>query len=158
MNGKRAHKDTEKVPQPETVPHQSAVPSDKIGHTRCGRKQSNEDGVQEVKLNNVMSESIPARDTGLQVAIAQESEAALIECTIRDTQVPITGAYTKPKVGDQVDFCSTLDQSKTKTKSTRQRTAKKGAGGAGRKAIRGARGDVKGTGGDASESESKAAT
>ena len=157
-NRKRAHKDTEKVPQPETVHHQSEVPSDKIGHTRCGRKQANEDGGQEVKIENVMSESIPARETSLQVAIAQEPEAALIECTISDTQVPITGSYTNPKVGDQVDFCSTLAQSQTKTKSTRQRTAKKGVGGPGGKAIRGARGDVKGTGGDASESDSKAST
>ena len=111
--------------------------------------------MQEVKLDNVIdvvSESIPAQDTGLQVALAQEEEATHIECTTSSTQVPITGAY---KVGDQVDLCSPLAASKTKSKSTRYRTSKKGAGGA--------RGDGKGsalgkedTGGDASETESKA--
>ena len=164
-NRKRAHKDTEKVPQPETVPHQSTVPSDQ---PQCEPKQSNEDGVQDIKLDNlidVVSESIPAQDMGQQFAIAQESEAAHTqeqdvahtkeqevahtkEQEVAQTQVYITDAN---KVGDQVDFCSTIVPRKTKSECTR----KKGAGGTRRDGKGSARGKED-RGGDASESESKA--
>jgi len=95
------------------------------------QQQTSEDGIQALNLvivSDVASESTPARDSSLPVStpspfmtIAQEPEATNIECT----QVPITEADPKPKVGDQVDFCSSLNPSKPKAKSMPKRKANK---------------------------------
>ena len=160
-NGKRAQRQSEKVPQPEPALHHSPLLSDaimpkvssKIGHRHYGQKQSIEDGVQEVNIDNAVSESIPLQDTGLQVstptnavAIAQAQESADSECT----QVPITSADLKPKVGDQNGFCLA---STTKAKSTRKRKANKDSCVAGEK---GKASEKEGTGADAGEDNSKA--
>ena len=78
--------------------------------------------------------------------MAQAHDAADIECT---------GADLKPKVGDQVDFCLPSNPTKPKTKSTRKRKANKESCVADGDAKGGA-GETEGTGGDASENESKA--
>ncbi len=77
---------------------------------------------------------------GLQGALAQEQEAADIECT----QVPST---------DAVDFCLSHNPSKPKAKSTRERKADKES------CVAGAKGKAsgkEGACGDASEDDSKA--
>ncbi len=87
----------------------------KNAEPNCVQQQTSEDGIQALNLvtvSDVASESTPARDAGLQVALAQEGEAANIECT----QVPST---------DAVDFCSSPNPSKPKAKSTRKRKANK---------------------------------
>ena len=133
------------------------------------QQQTSEDGIQALNLvtvSDVASESTPAKDTSLQVALAQEGESANIECT----QVPITDADPKPKVGDQVDFCSSLNPSKPKAKSTRKRKANKESCVAGGKATfsvakgtavgkegpAGYTSEKEGTGADAGENDSKA--
>ena len=116
----------------------------KNAEPNCVPQQTSEHGVQALNLINVTevaSESTPARDTGLQVALAQEPEAANIECT----QVPIStpspfmaiaqepeaanNECTQVPITDAVDFCSSLNPSKRKAKSTRKRKANKGTGG-----------------------------
>ncbi len=70
----------------------------------CVQQQTSEDGIKALNLvtvSDVACESAPARDTGLQVGLAQEPEAADIKCT----QVPGT---------DGVDFCSSPNPSKPK--------------------------------------------
>ena len=106
----------------------------------CVQQQTSEDWIQALNLviaSDVASESTPARDAGLQVALCQESEAADIECT----QVPST---------DPVDLCSSPNQSKPKAKSTRKRKANKESGMAGEK---GKASGKEGACGDASEKE-----
>jgi len=113
----------------------------------CVQQQTSEDGIQAlnlVNLSDVASESTPARDTGLKVALAHEPEAADIECT----QDPNT---------DAVDFCSSPNPSKPKAKSARKRKANKEscvAGGkdkaSGKEGPAGYASEKEGTGGDAS--------
>jgi len=107
------------------------------------QQQTSEDGIQPLNLvtvSDVASETTLAREAGLQVALAQEPEAADIECT----QVPST---------DAVDFCSSANPSKPKTKSTRKRKANKDSCVAGEK---GKASEKEGTGADAGEDDSKA--
>ena len=84
------------------------------------QQQTSENDIQALNLINV-SDLASARDSGLQVALALEREAVNVDCT----QVPITEA---------VDFCSSLDPSKPKAKSTRKRKANKESCVTGRKA------------------------
>ena len=119
------------------------------------QQQTSEDGIQALNLvtvSDVAYERTPARDTGLQDALTQEPETANIECT----QVPST---------DAVDFCSSPNPSKPKTKSTRKRKANKEscvAGGkdkaSGKEGPAGYASEKEGTGGDARENDSKAST
>ena len=128
----------------------------KNAEPNCVQQQTSEDGVQALNLINVASESSSARDTGLQVALAQEGEAANIECT----QVPITEADPKPEVGDQVDFCSSFNPRKPKAKSTRKRKANKEScvtgGNATFSRAKGNASGKEGIGADANEDDSKA--
>ena len=124
--GKRAQMHSTKAVPHLPVSSETLIPeiTTKNAEPNCVQQQTSEDGVQALNLINVSdvaSESTSARDTGLQVALAQEPEAANIECT----QVPITEADPKPEVGDQVDFCSSLNPSKPKPKSARKRKANK---------------------------------
>ena len=128
------------IAQPLPVLEPSPVPSLDIIPKLCVQMQSGEGGVHALDLANdidVASESMPSEDARGQVstpassvAIEEEQAAARVECTIPSAQVIIPGADLKPNVGDQVDFCSTLQLSTIKAKSTRKRTTK-GAGGAG---------------------------
>ena len=90
------------------VSSQTLLP-EKNAEPECVQQQASEDRIQALNLltgSDLASESTPARDTGLQVALAQEQETADIECT----QVPST---------DAVDFCSSPIPCKPKAKSTR---------------------------------------
>ena len=114
---KRVQKHSTKAVAHLPVSSETLLPeiTNKNAEPDCVQQQTPEDGVQALNLvtiSDVASESTAARDTGLQVALAQEGEAANFECT----QVPST---------DAVDFCSSSNPSKPKAKSTRKRKANK---------------------------------
>jgi len=139
---KRAQRHSTKAVPHLPVSSETLLPeiASKNAEPDCVRQQTSEDGIQPlnlVNLSDVASESTPARDTGLQVALTQEGVAANIECT----QVPNT---------DAVDFCSSPNPSKPKAKSTRKRKANKEPGVAGGKDKASGK---EGACGDASEKE-----
>ena len=146
---KRAQKHSTKAVPHLPVSSETLLPeiTNKNAEPDCVQQQTSEDGIQALNLvtvSDLASESTPAKDMSLQVALAQEPEAAEIECT----QVPST---------DAVDFCSSPNPSKPKAKSTRKRKANKESCVAGRKATfsdaKGTGSGKEGAGGDASEKE-----